>query len=289
MIFAVIPTFNRKAHLLECLGCLARQDTDCVAVVSDSASSDGTAEAVGAEFPEAVVLAGTSDLWWTGAVNLGLRYVAERAGPDDYFLMLNDDTSFDPDYCSALLDCAQRNPGSVIGSACVDIDAPDRLIDGGVTVNWVTAANRNVNLGVSLKEFAKAHVEPVSVLPGRGTLYPASVLKTVGYPDERRLPHYGADYEYSRRCNRKGHPLIVCYDAVIRSDTRSTGIHAPQSRWSLSSARSYFFGRRSACNLVDRCRYSYLSASNPVSGTLFFGGSVARIVWHYLYAGTQSN
>ncbi|NKB21214.1 MAG: glycosyltransferase [Alphaproteobacteria bacterium] len=282
MIYAIIPTFNRKGHLLRCLECLSKQDTEVIAIISDSGSTDGSAKEVAEKFPDAVYLNGHPDLWWTGATNLGLSYFQEHAAPNDFFLLLNDDTEFSSHYCGALLTLAMSIQNSIIGSACVDIENDDILIDGGITVNWLTAHNKILNYGTKLSDFSAGHAETVSVLPGRGTLYPASVLDKVGLLDDTNLPHYGADYEYSRRCTFNDYLLLVSYDAVILSDTTTTGIHRHGSKWTLEAVRQFFWERRSACNLPDRYQYSFRTATHVVKGCIFFLCSVIRLTKRFL-------
>ena len=121
MIFVVIPTFNRKETLLRCLACLAAQDVAHRTILSDSGSTDGTAEAVKQAFPDTLVLEGHSELFWTGAVCLALEWVAGNADANDYFLLLNDDTEFEPGYLNALLDSAAEDPKRIVGSVCTDL------------------------------------------------------------------------------------------------------------------------------------------------------------------------
>jgi hypothetical protein len=78
VIFVVIPTFNRKEGLLRCLAALASQDVAYRTIISDSGSTDGTADAVNQAFPDALVLKGHSKLFWTGAVCLGPRFFPSR-------------------------------------------------------------------------------------------------------------------------------------------------------------------------------------------------------------------
>ncbi len=188
MIYVVIPTFNRKAHLLRCLGCLGRQTVATTPIVCDSGSTDGTAADVRAQFPDAVYIEGVPDQWWTGATNQGLAYVADNAGRDDKFLLLNDDTEFDEEYCQRLLQAPVAGPDAVLGSLCVDADAPDIVIDGGVRCNWITGGMRVLNAGKPVSEFPDGHCEAVSVLPGRGTMFPVAALEKAGFPDARRSP-----------------------------------------------------------------------------------------------------
>jgi GT2 family glycosyltransferase len=261
---------------------LSLQSEDNQPVVCDSGTSDETRQAVASEFPDTIVLNGHPDLWWTGAINLGLRYILEKADKDDSFLLLNDDTLFDDGYLAALMNFARTHPRSIVGSVCVDQNAPEVIIDGGVKFNWYSARMTQLNVGCSLSGFDKGHAEKVSVLPGRGTLFPVFVIDEIGLPAEKILPHYGADYDYTRRANRAGFDLMVCYDAAIKSNVATTGQHHRQTKISFSSARAFFFGRKSSGNLVDRFQFSFRAAENPIAGTLFFLCSTARLVNRYL-------
>lgn len=282
MIYVIIPTFNRTRQLIACLRCLASQTIENVPIICDSGTTPETRNAVKAEFPSVELLSADSDLWWTGAINLGLRHVAEKAENSDHFVLLNDDTSFDEDYLASLMACTLDDTECIVGSVCVDQRDPDVIIDGGVVFNWYSAKLSQLNIGRPLSHFGSGHTEKVSVLPGRGTLFPFSALGRIGLPLEDKLPHYGADYDYTRAAARAGFRLLVSYDAVIRSDVGTTGQHSRQEKVSFSGARDYFFGRKSSGNLIDRFRFSYRAAGNPVAGTLFFVCATARLVNRYL-------
>jgi GT2 family glycosyltransferase len=282
VIYVVIPTFNRTRQLIACLRCLASQTVENTPVICDSGTSVETSNAVKSEYSDVELLKGDADLWWTGSINLGLRHVVQMAKPEDHILFLNDDTLFDETYLEALMACARQNPESMIGSVCVDQTDPDVIIDGGIIFNWYSAHMRQLNIGLSLSDFDPGYTEKVSVLPGRGTLFSAAVIDRIGLPLEDKLPHYGADYEYTRSAARAGYTLFVSYDAVIRSDVSTTGQHRREAEISLSGARDYFFGRKSSGNLVDRFRFSYRATENPIAGTVFFMCSTARLVNRYL-------
>lgn len=267
---------------MTCLRCLSRQTVENAPIVCDSGTSDETRNVVSAELPDVELVRGNPDLWWTGSINLGLRLVAEKAKSSDFVLFLNDDTSFDEDYLAALMDCMQNDGNSIVGSVCVDQNDPNVIIDGGVVFNWYSALMSQLNVGLSVADFAPGHAEKVSVLPGRGTLFPISVIDRIGFPAEDKLPHYAADYDYTRTAARAGYDLLVYYDAVIKSDVSSTGQHRRQAKISLSGARDFFFGRKSSGNLVDRFRFSYRAAENPLAGTIFFMCATARLVNRYL-------
>ncbi len=64
----VTPVHNRKATTLQCLKSLSRIDAeglDIHVVVVDDGSTDGTGDAIRAEYPEVEVVRGDGSLWVT--------------------------------------------------------------------------------------------------------------------------------------------------------------------------------------------------------------------------------
>ena len=98
MIFhVVIPVFNRIQLTTRCLeSLLAQTDKGMDIIVIDDGSTDGTSEVIPERFPEVQIIAGDGTLWWSGAVNLGIQQALLSAAPEDYILLVNNDTYFDP-------------------------------------------------------------------------------------------------------------------------------------------------------------------------------------------------
>src|SRR5215472_2056580 len=86
----VIPTYNRRSTLLLALSRVFESlPADHHVVVVDSGSSDGTADAVKKDFPQAHLLEGNSSMWWAAAINRGIEK-ARQLGCS-YSLTENDD------------------------------------------------------------------------------------------------------------------------------------------------------------------------------------------------------
>jgi GT2 family glycosyltransferase len=256
MIYVVIPVHDRLALTRNCLDDLSQQDAaDMTVVVVDDGSTDGTAETLARDYPSVLVLRGDGDLWWTGATNLGVAWALDRAADTDYILTLNNDTRCGRSYVRQLAVTAARHSPAIVGSLAVD--GHGRVVQGGIRVNWLTAKRRVLAERVSLGDLRvqAGEVVSVDVLPGRGTLIPVSALRSLGL-FEPTLPHYGADYEFSRRAADHGYALLVSYDAVLEVQPDETGLHADHGwRPFLLS----FVSRRSANNLLYRWRYARLA------------------------------
>lgn len=96
---------NRREQTLACLRALAAsRDVAAVTinvVLVDDGSTDGTADAVRAEFPRVQLLQGDGTLYWCRAMHLAFAR-ALRGGHDAY-LWLNDDTLLAPEAIARML------------------------------------------------------------------------------------------------------------------------------------------------------------------------------------------
>ena len=261
MIFIVIPVHNRKHFTRDCLLSLKNQTFQNFKVtVVDDGSTDGTGEMIEKEFSDVILLKGDGNLWWTGATNIGVEYVLSRAEQDDYILTLNDDTVVRSDYLKTLLDSALNHPDSLIGSISVSNENESTIVDAGFRINWLTAKYTNLAGGRRYKDILheSSLIQKVDVLSGRGTLIPIEVFQKIGLYDFKRLPHYGADYEFSRRANMNGCNLLINYKAVVISNVKETGLNNRVGNLGWSDLIRSFFSIRSANNLKYRWNFARL-------------------------------
>jgi N-acetylglucosaminyl-diphospho-decaprenol L-rhamnosyltransferase len=115
----VVPTHDTRELTLACLAALARQDLSGLEVILvDDASTDGTAEAVAALYPEVRVVPTGGPAGFTRAANLGLR-----AARGEIALLLNSDTEVDPGGLAALLAAFAADPR--LGAAGGALRYPD--------------------------------------------------------------------------------------------------------------------------------------------------------------------
>lgn len=268
----IIPIHNRIHFTRSCLLSLRTQTlNDFRIIVVDDGSTDGSNEMIRSEFPEVILLHGDGNLWWTGAMNLGLQYVLERANQNDYVLTLNNDTVVRPHYLETLLSSASNHPRSLIGSVAVSDENESRVVDGGVRVNWLTA--KHILLGVEKKYEdlfdSSSLITQVDVLPGRGTLIPVEVFQNIGLYDSVHLPHYGADYEFSVRAKRNGFDLLLDHKAVVVSRVSSTGLSNAVRSLTWQELAQSFISIRSPNNIRYRWNFAKLCCPRLLLPTYF--------------------
>ena len=109
-VCAVVVTYNRKELLRECLAAVTAQTRvpDTVLVV-DNASTDGTPDAVRAEFSSAELLELATNEGSSGGFHEGMKAAAARGF--DWLWVMDDDTIPEPDALAILLDARARLGG----------------------------------------------------------------------------------------------------------------------------------------------------------------------------------
>lgn len=195
-------------------------------IVIDDGSTDGTNIMLRTQFPQATVLKGDGNYFWTRATNAGVRKALENCKHDDYILTLNNDLSVPADYLHKMANLAKKFPQSLTGSLSLSSLDQESIIDGGVKINWLTAKYQLLQSGKKYEDILKQQKlwEEVDVLAGRGTLIPVNIFKKIGMYAEKELPHYAADYEFSHRAKNKGFKLIINYETYVINDPLATGL-----------------------------------------------------------------
>ena len=106
----IVVSYNTRLMTLECLRSVATQTAAShEVIVIDNASSDGSAAAIAAEFPDMILLAETANHGFAKANNIA----AEQAS-GEYLLLLNPDTVILDHAIDKLLDFAAAQPAAQI-------------------------------------------------------------------------------------------------------------------------------------------------------------------------------
>ena len=176
-----IPNFNGARWLPRTLQSLRGQTERLEVVVVDNGSTDGSAAAARADFPEVTLLELGENLGFGTALN---RAVAEH--PADAIVLLNSDIECEPGFCAALLAGLCDGVDMVAGVLLQERD-PGLIDSAGVV------ADR------ALMGFDYLHGEPVATADGASdplgptggaALYRREAWEAVGGFDERIFLYY---------------------------------------------------------------------------------------------------
>jgi|WetSurSiteA1Bulk_404760.scaffolds.fasta_scaffold00257_9 GT2 family glycosyltransferase len=278
-IAIVIPVFNGLKYLQNSLPPIMAQinaieHRKFTIIVADDNSNDGTAEWLNLNYPGIIVLKGDGNLWWSGGINLGVRY-ALADQEYQYVLLWNHDTICAENFFNNLIKNVDKyNSKTIIASKVYFLAKPDVLFGMGAFFNPTTGKLKMNGYGMTdSAEFN--HPVQVDWTGGMGTLIPVEVFRQVGLFDQKNFPQYYGDCDFFLRAKEKGFILMALPDLKIWNDKSSSGLeHKAQWRLflrTLTSIKSnyniavaYKFRKRHCTSFVFHFYFLY-------SNILYFG------------------
>ena len=265
LIVPVFDSFNNINKLIECLKAQTYKDFCLIIVNHGKEQLDLKEKDIQLE-----VIKGNPRMWWTAAVNHGIRYILEnkRTSLQTPIIIQNDDVTFNQDYLYNLINSWRYREDVIMGSVCLDEDT-GRILRANLVLNKRKALFEDFYKGESLSLITDKGILASDLLTGRGTLIPVKVLKSAGLFREKRPPHYRADYELVLRAKKKGFQAYVSANAFVY--TRIVNHHKHEQ-----NKLQYLYSYKSRINIKDLFFFSY-SVFNIFYATYFFIVNLKRI------------
>ncbi len=258
-VYVVIPVFNRWKYTKKCIQQLLDQTYSQICIiVSDGGSSDKTLNETRRLFPDVVILESETELWWTGAMEEGIKYILNKANNNDFLLMMNNDTEISFNYVEQLI-TASLVHNAAVGGLIVDSRDAEKVLDAGEYLDWSNYTFSVIDTIHPQEKFR----DDVDFLPGRGTLVPLEWVRKIGNVNSKIFPHYLGDYDFFWRLKTAGCRLGVCYEAKLLAHIDETGITLDEPVVSIPNILRGLLSRRSMHNIVDHWRF--VSAHAPRS------------------------
>ena len=206
-VWALVLAMNQLRMTRECLTSVLALDppADRVLLV-DNGSTDGTAEAVRAEFPDVQVMRLPSNRYFAGGVNEGMRH-ALGAGAGS-ILLLNNDVVLERGALETLVRALEADPRrAAVSPRIYYYDPPDVIWFAGGRVGGLgLVRHRGVNVKDEKFRDGAGVTEYVSLA---AALLSREALDTVGLLDPDYVM-YVEDVDWSARARERG--LVLWYE-----------------------------------------------------------------------------
>lgn len=204
-VWAVIPTWNRKDDLINCIDSLIKSDYQYLQiVVIDNASTDGTVSAINNQFPAVNIIELDKNTGAAYASNRGFDLALAKGA--DYIIRLDSDIVVDPRLIGELVHNINTLPDAgILFPKILRFDNPD--------VIWFTGAESHPFLLVSrvnnynVIDNQSELIKEVDYVPSAVILVTAEALKLTGGFDEHFFV-YSEDFDLCLRLKKLGYKIF---------------------------------------------------------------------------------
>ena len=255
MVSVVIPNWNGKKYLRQCLKSLRQQDfRKFEIIVVDNGSEDDSVDMMKREFPEVKILRMRKNEGFCRAVNKGIH-----AAKAPYILLLNNDTRAEATFVKEMFRGIRRHKNCFSCQAkMIQKDYPDLIDDAGdfySALGWAFAD------GKGEPEWEHNNEKKIFSSCAGAAIYRKSILDKIGLFDESHFA-YLEDLDLGYRAKRYGY-----------------------ENWFLPKARVYHVGSGTTGSQYNKFKVHH-SARNNVY-VIYKNMPVWQILWNlpFLTAG----
>ncbi len=245
-LWVVVLTWNGYADTRALLSSLARcrspEGWAVVPLVVDNASSDGTPEKLGAEFPQVRLRVNAANLRFAGGNNVGLREALAQGA--DAVALLNNDTEADPELWARLVQAIEERADLTAAAPLIYYQRPpDRIWYAGGRL--VPALGLAAHRGLRSKDRGRyRRLERTGYLTGCCLVASRAVWEKVGLLDEG-YPLYAEDADWSLRARHAGVELLFVPTARLwHRVSASSGGQSPLKIYLRARANLRLFSRQ---------------------------------------------
>ncbi len=209
-----ICNYNKKEFILPCVRSVLNQSfLDLDVYVIDNASTDGSVEAIKAEFGDRLnVVVNDTNLGGSGGFNTGLRLGLEKEY--QYIMLADNDIIMDKDAIIKLYDALEHMPElGMCGSKIMQMQKPEYIQDYGGTISFETYSARGICFDQpDSNEYLALNI--CDYVSACSLMVRAEVVRTIGTMDEQNFIYWD-DMEWSHRCRRAGYKVAACGESRV--------------------------------------------------------------------------
>ncbi|MBO5622243.1 MAG: glycosyltransferase family 2 protein [Butyrivibrio sp.] len=208
LVTVIIPNFNGKKYLSDCLKSLAKQSfTDFDVIIVDDGSTDGSAEFIMNNYPFVKVIELKENTGFANAANTGIM-----ASDSPYVFLLNNDTMCDERAIERLVRVMENKKKLFSAQAkMLQMKEPHNIDDCGdlyCALGWAFTPGKDKNF----RKFSRR--ESITSTCAGAAIYRKEYFEKVGYFDQEHFC-YLEDVDLGYRARLKGYANVMEPTAIV--------------------------------------------------------------------------
>ncbi len=240
-IDVITVSWNGREDTLECLASLARLTyPNHRVIVVDNGSTDGTVEAIHAQYPAVELIVNERNLGFQGGFNAGIRHAL--ADSPDYVFVINNDTLVAPDVLEQLITQADPPDVGMLSPKIYYAYEADRIWSVGgdihpITYEVIHKGDHQIDRGQWNTVLEREFLTACAVLMKR------SMLEQIGLYDTGFHPAYYEDIDLCVRARHAGWRMLMVPDAKLwhKGAASSGGWGSPAERYLMARHSVRYF------------------------------------------------
>lgn len=279
-VAVIILNWNGREDTLECLSSLqAVTYPNFKTIVVDNGSADGSVDAFKREFPAIEIIETGKNLGFAGGNNVGIKLALTREF--DAFLLLNNDTTVDPYFLTALVEEIYSSD---------DVGATNSVIyySGEPNVIWSAGGKLDWKTGISYQKHidevdsGQLKVEDVDYGVGASLLIRREAFQSAGLLDPEFFLYY-EETDWCCRARDAGFRTVVVPDSKIwHKVSRSMEGNSCTQLYYFCRNRLHFLKKRgwgrSKLAQLAIFEFGRMAAAKSLKGDIKAGRTIIRAV-----------
>lgn len=244
----IIVNYNGAEDTIECVKSLNKINYDNykIFVIENGSSKKPTKDQIDYLKGQTVYIESAENLGFSGGNNIGIRKAIENEF--DYMLLLNNDTTVEPDFLSILIDAAtKKNNVGIVGGKIAFYSNPSHLWYGGGHMDEKLGGGAHERWN-DLNPEDTGEIREVTFITGCLMLIPTEVVKKVGLLSEEYFL-YAEDTDFCYKVLEAGYKLWFCENTLI--------YHKVSASTGATSAMTQYYMVRNVLYLTKKYRTDY--------------------------------
>lgn len=213
-VAVIVVNWNNAQDTIDCVNSLKKINYKNFKVfLVDNGSTDGSLEKLRPFADENIEIIETGkNLGFSGGNNVAVeKALAEKF---DFILLLNNDTTVDPDFLGELVKVAEGDPKiGIVGSKIYFYDNPKRIWYGGGKFTWF-GGGRHLQYEEIDKNPEESNPKETGYMTGCSFLIKSEVVRKIGGLDERFFLYY-EDTDWSLSTKEVGYKIVYAPSSKV--------------------------------------------------------------------------